>query len=355
MENAALLADDPANGDEETDRMDEIAAFLADAGWGAAPCVPLAADASFRRYFRLVRPDGARAVLMDAPPPLEDVRPFMHLSAHLTTLGLSVPRVSASDTDAGFLLLDDLGDDTFRVLLNAGRDPEALFGLAVDALAYLHGLPPERSIPADLPAYDTAALTREAMLFAEWYLPAVGMPPSPGALADFRDIWAKLSDAANDVPQTLVLRDVHVDNLMLKAGETGLRQCAFLDFQDALGGPVTYDIMSLLEDRYDLPAVVKQRLRQRYLTGTQRSLDPETFETSYAILTAQRHIKVIGVFTRLDRRDSKPAYLQDIPRRWRLLDAALGHPILSELADWIATNAPAPDARAVSPHDTAAP
>lgn len=312
-----------------------IQSFLARAGWGAAARGRLAGDASFRHYDRLQDGD-RRAVLMDAPPPKEDVRPFVRIAMQLERLGYSAPRLLAVDLDNGLLLLEDLGDDTYTRLLANGGDEEALYALAMDLLADLHANP--EAIPLGLPPYDDDKLLAEAALLTEWYAPAVGITLDDGAKAEYRRLWNALFPIARSVPDTLVLRDFHVDNLMVLPRD-GLKACGLLDFQDAVAGPVTYDPMSLLEDaRRDIDPALIARMKERYLTRL--PVDRAAFEASWAVLAAQRHAKVIGIFTRLCKRDGKPGYLVHIPRVWRLLDQACGHPALADVKAWLDRHIP---------------
>lgn len=315
-----------------TERAQRIQHFLARHGWGAAARGKLAGDASFRRYDRLVASDGRRAVLMDAPPPQEDVRPFVTIENHLVALGYSAPRLLAADVEDGLLLLEDLGDDTFTRLLAAGESEADLYRLAVDQLIDLHSKGPA-AIPPGLAPYDDQRLLTEALLLTDWY--AAEMNPLPaGARDDYIALWLALFPAARAVPETLVLRDFHVDNLLRLNARAGIAACGLLDFQDAVAGPVTYDLMSLLEDaRRDIDPGLVAGLRRHYRQAFP-ALDAEAFDASWAVLAAQRHAKVIGIFTRLCRRDGKPIYLQHIPRLWRLLEWALTHPKLAALKGW---------------------
>ncbi len=326
-------------------RADRIKVFLAAAGWGAAERTKLPGDASFRTYERLG--DGARrALLMNAPPP-EDVRPFVAIARHLTALGYSAPAILAEDEDAGLLVLGDLGDDTFTRLLEAGAEPAPLYQLAVDLLIDLHQRPLEAAVPAGLAPYDDALFIAEAALLTDWYMPAVlGAEVATASAREYRDLWRIALSKARAVPETLVLRDYHVDNLMRVAGRDGLAACGLLDFQDAVRGPVSYDLVSLLEDaRRDVDAGLAAGLRARYLAAFP-GLDEDDFARSLAILGAQRHAKVIGIFTRLLVRDGKPAYLRHIPRVWRLLEASCRHPALAAIAAWLDSHMPK-DARVV--------
>ncbi|MBI4968910.1 MAG: phosphotransferase [Rhodospirillales bacterium] len=320
----------------------ELDTFLKAAGWGHAKRQALPGDASFRRYHRLK--DGSRrALAMDAPPPKEDVRPFLTIARHLRGLGLSAPAIYAEDVRHGFLLLEDFGDATFTRLLAQGGDERALYEMALDTLVALHRHPD--AIPPGLAPYDDERLLAEAALLPDWYMPEILGRPTPDAVrTDYLARWRALFPLARAVPETLVLRDYHVDNLMRIEGRAGLAACGLLDFQDAVVGPVTYDLMSLIEDaRRDIDPELARHLRARYRQAFP-ALDPQAFDASMAILGAQRHCKVIGIFTRLMRRDGKQGYLVHIPRLWRLLDQALAHPALAPIADWLARHLP-PDQR----------
>ena len=317
-----------------TDRATAIATFLAESGWGAAERQPLAGDASFRRYVRLVKPDST-AMLMDAPPPQENVRPFLAIARLLATLEFSAPRIRQADETTGLLLLEDFGDDTYTRLLARGEDEEALYRLAVDVLIDLH----RRFTPAmapDTPLYDDKRLLDEAALLVDWYLPAVTGKPTPSdSRESYLDLWRNLLPVARAVPTSLVLRDYHVDNLMRLDGRAGSAACGLLDFQDAVLGPVTYDLVSLLEDsRREVTPAVVTAMRAHYLAAFP-ALDRAAFEASFAVLGAQRHCKVVGIFTRLCRRDGKPRYLAHIPRLWRLIDHDLAHPALAPVKNWL--------------------
>ena len=314
-----------------------IQGFLAKAGWGSAERGRLAGDASFRHYDRLNR-NGHPAVMMDAPPPKEDVRPFVRIARHLKSLGLSAPELLAVDEESGLLLLEDLGDGTYTNLLASGHDEAALYALATDVLAEISARP--EAVLAGVPPYDDERLLTEAFLLTDWYMPAaLGAETAAAARAEYGAIWTRLFPVARMVPDTLVLRDFHVDNLMLLE-RPGLAACGLLDFQDAVIGPATYDLMSLLEDaRRDIDPGLIERMKQRWLARCP-GLDRAVFEASWAVMAAQRHAKVIGIFTRLCKRDGKPGYLVHIPRVWRLLEAACAHPVLAELKDWLDRHMP---------------
>lgn len=319
-------------------REEAIDGFLAGAGWDDARREKLPGDASFRRYMRLYRPEGS-AMLMDAPPAHEDVRPFARIARHLTAMGYSAPRLLAEDAEAGFLLLEDLGDATYTRELARGADERALYEMAVDLLIDLHHRADAAVCSA--PPYDDARLLAEASLLIDWYLPAVsGAPVSDAMRESYLTAWRAVLPAARRVPETLVLRDYHVDNLMVVPGRSGLAACGLLDFQDAVIGPVSYDLVSLLEDaRRDLAPGLADAMLARYVDAFP-ALDPDAFRASYAILGAQRNAKIIGIFTRLCRRDGKPRYLAHIPRVWRLLEGDLRHPAIRPVRAWFDRNLP---------------
>jgi aminoglycoside/choline kinase family phosphotransferase len=294
-------------------------AFLDSAGWGGAEILPLAGDASFRRYFRVVGTD-ASAVLMDAPPPHEDVRPFLSVADHLHRLGFAAPRILARDVEAGLVLLEDFGDDRMREALEA--DPareEAIYIQAIDLVRDLHRHP-----AGDLPPYDMAVYQREAALFPEWYMPAVGLDVPLG----WAEAWDQaLAPIAGD-QSTTVLRDYHAENIMLLPGGT----LGLLDFQDALAGHPAYDLVSLLQDaRRDVPAELEARMLEHY-----GPIDA----AAYALLGAQRNVKILGIFTRLWKRDGKPRYLAFQPRMWAYLERDLRHPALAPVKAWLDAHVP---------------
>jgi len=310
-----------------------MAVFLGAAGWGDVSAMPLAVDASFRRYYRLER-NGSSAVLMDAPPPQEDIHPYVVVAALLRELGFSAPEVLAEDSDEGFLLLEDFGDDTYTRLLERGADEPALYTLAVDTLIALQRAAEPRGTP-EIPPYDMERLLDEAALLVDWYRPL-----GSGLREEYIALWRAVLPDAMVSPPTLVLRDYHVDNLMLLPDRPGIRGCGLLDFQDAVSGPPSYDLVSLLEDaRRDVPAFLRRAMTERYLAAFP-GLDRGAFTRSAAILSAQRNCKILGIFTRLWKRDRKRQYLAHIPRVWRLLEADLRHPALTPIASWLDRHLP---------------
>lgn len=304
-------------------------------GWGKARRYVLTSDASFRRYTRL-EDKSRRAILMDAPPPVEDIWPFLSVANHLTKLGYSAPKILAVDHKYGFILLEDFGDSTFTRLLAAGEQERELYLLATDVLIDLHKHPAAEAIPQNQPSYSLELLLAEAALLTDWFVPAaIGSPLSAGAIQEYQDQWRRLISLPVGIPDSLVLRDYHVDNLMRLDDRTGIASCGLLDFQDAVAGPVTYDLVSLIEDaRRDVSPAIADEVKERYLSAFP-SIDSKQFNLSMRVLGAQRHAKVIGIFTRLCVRDKKRIYLGHIPHVWRLLEAACDHPDLELIRQWI--------------------
>jgi N-acetylmuramate 1-kinase len=300
--------------------------FLNGQGWGGATILPLAGDASFRRYFRIV--DGARrAVLMDAPPPHEDPRPFIEIAQWLGARGFAAPKIHGIDLDQGLVLLEDFGDDRMREAADADPSREhALYGAAIDILVALHA---EDALPAE--PYDRAVLHREADLLVEWYCPAVGIEAD---LASYHAAWDAVFEHALPARPVTVLRDYHAENLMLTRDGMGL-----LDFQDALAGHAAYDLVSLLQDaRRDVSPQLEAAMLDHYRA---RVGDDPRFDAAYHVLGAQRNAKIIGIFTRLWQRDGKPRYPTLCPRVWRYLDRDLAHPALAPVAAWFDATIPA--------------
>jgi aminoglycoside/choline kinase family phosphotransferase len=303
------------------------AGFLAAHGWAGARIDPLAGDASFRRYFR-VEHQGRRAVLMDAPPPHEDPRPFLQVARWLSDRGFAAPVIHAADEEVGLVLLEDFGDARMREVIDTDEGATVpLYESAVDALVAL------RKHPAGpFPAYDRAVLHREADLFVDWYCQAVGLDVD-------REGWRAAWDAVLDhgLPQTpvTVLRDYHAENLML-LGEG--RPLGLLDFQDALAGHPAYDLVSLLQDaRREVDPNLEDVMLDRYLAATGEG---DVFMAAYHVLGAQRNAKVIGIFTRLWQRDGKPRYGALCPRVWGYLERDLSQPVLAPVARWFDDNVP---------------
>jgi aminoglycoside/choline kinase family phosphotransferase len=303
--------------------------FLSRLGWDDAEILPLAGDASFRRYFRAVGHERT-AILMDAPPPHEDPRPFISVAEWLGARGFGAPAILGSDLEHGLVLLEDFGDARMRETVDAAPESELrLYEAATDVLIALRD-----HAAADVPAYDAGFLHREAALLTEWYCPAVGVEPD---VAGYRAAWDAVFDAAIAERPVTVLRDYHAENIMLVERAPGTH-LGLLDFQDALAGHPAYDLVSLLQDaRRDVHPSLEAALLDRYLRITGAG---EDFTSAYHVLGAQRNAKIIGIFTRLWKRDDKPRYPGLCPRVWGYLERDLEHPALAPVKAWFDANLP---------------
>jgi aminoglycoside/choline kinase family phosphotransferase len=269
----------------------------------------IAGDASFRHYFRASQ--GQKSfIIMDAPPISEDVKPFCKIAEFLLQSNFSAPKIFAKDYQNGFLLLEDFGDDSYRKVLerDASRQ-ESLYQDAIDVLVDLRKI----NHPKDLPIYDEKLLLKEAMLFADWYLPNVAQKPlSDYQRKEFESIWLDLFSQLS-APNMMVLRDYHSDNLMIIKDRLGVNKVGLLDFQDAVIGVGAYDLVSLLEDaRRDVEQNLQEKMLQYYIGKSK--CDQEQFLSDYKIISLQRNIKIMGIFARLAFRDDKKNYLDLLPR-----------------------------------------
>ena len=314
-------------------------AFLESCGWGGARIEPLAGDASFRRYFRVIGEAG-QAVLMDAPPPHENPQPFVAVAEWLISRGLSAPEILARDLQRGLLLLGDFGSARLRETLD--EDPKRereLYELATDVLIELHRHPP---MP-ELKVHGLDQWLEELMLFPGWYCSALGLDVDVDA---YRAAWTEvLAPIERDgLGPVTVLRDYHAENIMLVDGREGIAHFGLLDFQDALAGHPAYDLASVLEDaRRDVPPELERAMIDRYLDATNHG---EAFERAYWALAAQRNTRILGVFTRLWKRDNKPHYTQFQPRMWGLLERDLERPGIEPVRAWFDGNVAAEHRRA---------
>ncbi len=349
-------------------RLKELRQFLAEANYADARRQRMVGDASTRSYARLVRDDGS-AILMNSPrrpdgPAIyhgksysaavhlaEDVKPFVAIAGGLRQHGFSAPAIHHADLDNGFLITEDFGSDGFV----AGDPPAPIaerYQAAADMLAALHRaalpetLPVAPHIAHAVPRFDTEALLVEAGLMLEWYLPDRGAAPDSQARAEFVAMWRDLLRKPAAAPSTWVMRDFHSPNLIWLAERSGVAKVGVIDFQDAVLGPASYDLVSLLQDaRIDVPEQLELALLTRYIKA-RRAADP-TFDAAafaelYAIMSAQRNTRLLGTFARLSRRDGKSQYLRHQPRIWTYLNRSLAHPALSHFRGWYADNVPPP-------------
>jgi aminoglycoside/choline kinase family phosphotransferase len=310
---------------------EQLPILFAEHGWGTVPPATLTAassDASFRRYFRW-EGGGRSFVVMDAPPPQENCKPFVDIAFLLAKSGINVPKIHAEDLERGFLLLNDLGNKTYLDVID-GENADDLFKDALQALLAFQQLP----MVAPLPSYDVALLRRELELFPEWYVKhELGLEFDPAQQMLWQQVSDKLIDSALAQPKVLVHRDYMPRNLMLSEPNPGV-----LDFQDAVYGPVTYDVTCLFKDAFlswpeeRVRAWLENYWQQAGELGIPVQPDFEDFLRASDLMGAQRHLKVIGIFARICHRDGKPRYLADVPRFFAYIEAVVARrPELAEL------------------------
>ena len=348
-------------------RSDAMTAFLASAGWGAAEQHPLPGDASTRRYIRL-RLGGRTAMLMDQPQGAEapvaganataeerralgynalarlagaDCGRFVAAARYLRARGLAAPDVYAADTEHGFLLLEDLGDDLYTDVLTGGGDERALYEAAIDALVLLHTEPAPAALAPGKPlfAYDQTAQLAEVDLLTEWFLPAaLGRSADASETEEHRSLWRTALTMLDGEATVFVHRDYHAQNLLWRSGVSGMSRVGVIDFQDALAGSPAYDLISLLEDaRRDVAPELAASMTRRYIERARvngADVEADRFRGHAALLAAQRNAKIIGIFARLAKRDKKPRYLAHLPRVWRYMEQDLQHSALKPLKLW---------------------
>lgn len=350
------------------ERLNALRQFLDEAGHAGSKRERMAGDASTRSYARLVRDDGV-FILMNAPkrpdgPAIyggkpysaavhlaEDVKPFVAICNGLRARGFSVPAIHHADLDAGFLVTEDFG----AAGVFEGDPPRpiaARYEVATDLLVTLHREPLPATLPLTaeltyaIPVFDTEALLTEASLMLDWYLPDRGAEPSSDLRAEFNTMWRDLLAGPAAAPKTWVLRDFHSPNLIWLRERHGIARLGIIDFQDTVLGSAAYDLASLLQDaRIDVPEQLELALLTQYIKARRVAddrFDPAGFAEFYAIMSAQRNTKLLGIFARLNRRDGKPQYLRHQPRIWTYLTRSLAHPALSRLREWYAANVPPP-------------
>ena len=312
-------------------RMAQRARFTVQAGWADAQVLPLAGDASARRYFRLIGADG-NAVLMDDPS--GDNARFAAMTHWLRSHDFGAPDLLAQDHEAGFLLVQDLGDDLVaRVLEETPDAAPMIYARITDFLVALHRHP----VPDFVRPLDGPTMAEQVGLFAEWYPAAAGADPKDAARIGplIEQLYAEL---AADLPPVLGLRDFHAENLIWR----GAAPLGLIDYQDAVATHPAYDLVSALQDaRRDVAAEIETDSIARYLAAT--GLDQDRFRAAYALMGAQRNLRIMGIFTRLSQRHGKPRYLDFMPRVWAYITRNLAHPALAPLAQ-IVNALPAPDA-----------
>ncbi|AXS39076.1 tRNA (adenosine(37)-N6)-threonylcarbamoyltransferase complex ATPase subunit type 1 TsaE [Breoghania sp. L-A4] len=343
-----------------------IRRFLDEAGWTRATRRFLLGDASTRSYERIARA-GRHAILMNAPqradgPPVrdgkpysqiahlaEDVRAFVGIGEGLRARGFHAPELFAHDMAHGLLLLEDLGAEA---IVADGAPLLERYAAAIDLLAELHthDWPDVTPLPGGgtyrVPAYDAGALSIEAELYLDWYVPDVtGGPVPTEAAAEFKTLWAAQFETLARSETTWVLRDFHSPNLIWRPQGSGTDRLALIDYQDTVIGPTAYDVASLAQDaRVTIPHDQEQELVARYVSlrrAQAAGFDADAFRRDYAVLSAHRATKILGIFVRLDKRDGKPGYRKHIPRLRDYLARSLEHPALADIKRWYQRHGPA--------------
>ncbi|HRL94662.1 MAG TPA: phosphotransferase [Pseudomonas sp.] len=315
----------------------QLPVLFARQGWGVVPSASLtsaSSDASFRRYFRW-EGGGRTLIVMDAPPPQEDCAPFVKIAGLLAQADVHVPQILAADLAQGFLLLLDLGRHTYLDVITA-ENADELFAAALNALLQFQQLP----LSDGLPVYDDALLRRELQLFPDWYLAKhLRLTLNAEQEATWQRICSVLIDSALAQPQVLVHRDYMPRNLMLSSPNPGV-----LDFQDAVYGPVTYDVTCLFKDAFlswppeRVRGWLEQYWQQAQTAGIPVQAQLEDFLRASDLMGVQRHLKVIGIFARICHRDGKPKYLGDVPRFFAYIHEVLARrPELAELGELLAS------------------
>ncbi len=314
-------------------------ALIAQTPWANAQRALLAGDASNRRYERLTDPDtGKTAVLMDSPPgQAEPVEAFVRMANHLRSIGLSAPEIYAEDTEYGFLLLEDLGDDLFaRVLRRSPTLEREFYEAATDVLITLHKAP-----TLSLPSYGPSLMTELAALSFTKYAQSIQGSHDEDARDRFEHRFADILHRETAGTKVVVQRDYHAENLIWLPERDGVARVGLLDFQTAMLGHPAYDLVSLLQDvRRDVAPGTEMRMVNRYIQTT--GVNDHDFRTAYAVLGTQRNLRILGVFARLATEYGKPQYVDLIPATWTHLMRDLEHPALVTVSDLLRDGLPSP-------------
>ena len=312
-------------------RINQIEGFLKSNQIEIKNLIPIKNDASFRKYFRI-----DKKILMDADPTLgEDVSSFININNLLNEFQLNVPEIYSIDKENGFLLLEDLGEDIFSKILD-NKNEEKLYKQAIEILAEIHKKDLNEFNYSILPKkYSIEKLLQESQLFIDWYLKKfLKLDISKTEIKDFSDIISKIFSSLEPKLEKLVLRDYHVDNLILQSSKVGLKQVGILDFQDAVIGQSSYDLISIIEDvRRPITKDLKTRLIDYFvhLTG----YDLNNLKNELAFYSVQRNLKILGIFCRLSIRDNKPNYMSYNNNAWIYIESNLNNPIMKDLQNWI--------------------
>jgi len=312
-------------------RINQIEGFLKSNQIEIKNLIPIKNDASFRKYFRI-----DKKILMDADPTLgEDVSSFININNLLNEFQLNVPEIYSIDKENGFLLLEDLGEDIFSKILD-NKNEEKLYKQAIEILAEIHKKDLNEFNYSILPKkYSIEKLLQESQLFIDWYLKKfLKLDISKTEIKDFSDIISKIFSSLEPKLEKLVLRDYHVDNLILQSSKVGLKQVGILDFQDAVIGQSSYDLISIIEDvRRPITKDLKTRLIDYFVDLT--GYDLNNLKNELAFYSVQRNLKILGIFCRLSIRDNKPNYMSYNNNAWIYIESNLNNPIMKDLQNWI--------------------
>ncbi len=323
-----------------TSRKDERAAFLDRTGWRDANPLPIGEDGALRHYFRLIKNDRTAVLMESIPDDVPDATPghmigdFLRIAALLRSVGLNAPEIYETDEAAGYVLLEDFGDRSFKGVLKDGMPAEDIYTLAVDTLAAMQHAIPQRGI--ELPLYYDSHVHTGLIRLVDWYRPVVrGVQNEDAAAAGYLAAWRAVEKDLPPCPQGFLHVDYHVKNLMYLPERTGLMRCGILDFQGAMWGPLPYDLANLLEDaRYDIPVALRRNMLAHYCRDMNAE-EAEAFRLWYRVLATQFHCRVIGQFIRLAVWGGKTRYLDYLPRLAGYIDAALADPVLMPLRRWV--------------------
>tara|TARA_B100000780_G_scaffold105042_1_gene73543 strand:+ start:1503 stop:2474 length:972 start_codon:yes stop_codon:yes gene_type:complete len=312
-------------------RINQIEGFLKSNQIEIKNLIPIKNDASFRKYFRI-----DKKILMDADPTLgEDVSSFININNLLNEFQLNVPEIYSIDKENGFLLLEDLGEDIFSKILD-NKNEEKLYKQAIEILAEIHKKDLNEFNYSILPKkYSIEKLLQESQLFIDWYLKKfLKLDISKTEIKDFSDIISKIFSSLEPKLEKLVLRDYHVDNLILQSSKVGLKQVGILDFQDAVIGQSSYDLISIIEDvRRPITKDLKTSLIDYFVDLT--GYDLNNLKNELAFYSVQRNLKILGIFCRLSIRDNKPNYMSYNNNAWIYIESNLNNPIMKDLQNWI--------------------
>ena len=312
-------------------RINQINNFLKNNQIETKNLIPIKNDASFRKYFRV-----DKKILMDADPHLgEDVGSFININHVLREFKLNVPEIFTIDKENGFLLLEDLGENIFSQILNSENE-EQLYKQAIDVLVEIYKKDLNKfSNFTFLEKYSVEKLQDESQLFIEWYLKKyLEINITDTDIKDFKDIINKIFNNLDTKFEKLVLRDYHVDNLILQKSKLGLKQVGILDFQDAVLGSSSYDLISIIEDvRRPISKDLKNILIKYFIDLT--GYDSNQLEKELAFYSVQRNLKILGIFSRLNLRDNKSKYMQYNDNAWKYIESNLNNPTMSDLKVWL--------------------